>query len=57
MIHCVINLDTASSSRVFNEFDYVFLSNIFLESIKLLFFKKIPKILIYFSLKYLFIFS
>ena len=26
-IHCAINLDVISSSRVFNEFDYVFLSN------------------------------
>ena len=29
-IHCATNLDIASSSKVFNEFDYVFLLNVLL---------------------------
>ena len=29
-IHCAINLDVASSSKVFSEFDYLFLSDVLL---------------------------
>ena len=40
-IHCAINLNVASSFRVFSEFDYVFLSNVLsFESIKLFSFKR-----------------
>ena len=30
LIHCVVNLDVTSFSRVFNEFDYLFLSDVLL---------------------------
>ena len=30
LTHCTINLEVVSSSRVFSEFNYVFLSNILL---------------------------
>ena len=29
-IHCFINLDTASSSKVFSEFDFIFITNVLL---------------------------
>ena len=42
LIHYVINLDDVSFSKIFNEFDFVFLSNILLvlNSIKLSLFSK-----------------
>ena len=34
LIRCVINLDITSFFRVFNEFDYMFISNLLLVRIK-----------------------
>ena len=43
-IHYVINMNVASSSKVFSEFDYMFLSNVLLVSInKVISLKKIVK--------------
>ena len=40
-IHCATNLDITSSSKVFSEFDYVFLLNVLLVRInKIIFLKK-----------------
>ena len=51
LIHWFINLSATSSSKIFNEFDHMFLSNVLLVSInKTILFKKNDKILTFLNI-------